>query len=168
MPKIPSYLCSGKFLSRWLILLALCLVLGCASAPRVPIENSQKLREKEGLMASFDQYWNYVAGKEVNKTFTCEVPYAQEMVSLANYRLYMNLLVKADLQRVEVLGMSCEKPFLCCIDCRLTLLKDGRESVRNLRDCWVKVQSGWYHVFKNPIFFPMLGKADGAVGAASG
>ncbi len=108
-------------------------------------------------MAGFNQYWSLVAGKEVEKTFTREAPYIQEMISEKSYALYMKLLYKSELQGVEVLGVTCEQPFLCCIDCRLTFLSHGKTVSRNLRDCWVRVQSKWYHVFKNPLIYPQLG-----------
>jgi len=138
-------------------LLAVGFISGCAQK-RVPIKNDSMLEQKEGLMADFNQYWSLVAGKEVEKTFIREAPYVQEMISESSYRLYMKLLYKSELQGVEVLGVSCEQPYLCCIDCRLTFLSHGKSVSRELRDCWVRVQSKWYHVFKNPIVFPQLGE----------
>ncbi len=143
------------------LLLAVGFISGCAQK-RVPIKNDSVLEEKEGLMADFNQYWSLVARKEVEKTFAREAPYVQEMISESSYRLYMKLLYKSELQGVEVLGVSCEQPFFCCIDCRLTFLSQERTVRRNRRDCWVRVQSKWYHVLKNPIVFPQLGNLQAA------
>ena len=130
--------------------------IGCGHK-RVPVKNNGAFQENERLMAGFNQYWSLVARKEVGKTFTREAPYVQEMISEESYRLYMNLLYKSELQGVEVLGVTCEQPFLCCVDCRLTFLSHGKTVSRSLRDCWVRVQNKWYHIFKNPIIYPQLG-----------
>ena len=128
------------------------------NSPDQDLSLEELVQENERLMAGFNQYWSLVARKEVGKTFTREAPYVQEMISEESYKLYMNLLYKSELRGVEVLGVTCEQPFLCCVDCRLTFLSHGKTVSRSLRDCWVRVQNKWYHIFKNPIIYPQLGE----------
>jgi hypothetical protein len=147
---------------QWLLIGPLLLIIvsgiiGCAGYQRFPIKNSAVLGDQEGLRASYSQYWHYFAGKEVDKTFACEAPYVREILGRDAYRLYQNLFMKADLQEVEVLNVTCEQPFLCCVDCRLTYAADSKQKVRERRDCWVRVEGTWYHVLKNQMLFPQLG-----------
>ncbi len=147
---------------KWFLAgLLLCLLIvvsscGCANN-RISVKNDNLLDDKEGLRESFNQYWRFIAGKEVEKTFACEAPYVQEMVNKNTYRLYQkNFLMKADLKKVEVLNsMVCEQPFKCCIDCRLYYDAEGRKKVSERQDCWVLVDGSWYHVLRSPLFFPM-------------
>lgn len=157
---------------KWLVMGALLLLVsgfgaGCAHF-QSPVENSKVLDGKEGLKKEFKRYWSLAARKEVDEMFAREAPYIQEVISKKRYRLYMKFMTKAELRRVDILNMTCEQPFLCCVDCRMTTMVEGREVVKELRDCWVRVKSDWFHVFKNPIFFPMLGKAPVVGKAASG
>lgn len=147
---------------KWfLVCLLLCLLIvassyGCANN-RISVKNDNLLDDKKGLREAFNQYWRFIAGKEVEKAFACEAPYVQEMVNESTYRLYQkNFLMKADLEKVEVYNsMLCEQPFKCCIDCRLYYNADGRKKVSERQDCWVLVDGNWYHVFRSPLFFPM-------------
>lgn len=141
------------------LLLVSAMGLNGCGLRRVLVKNNRAFQEKEELMAGFNQYWSLVAGKEVKKTFTREAPYVQEMISEESYALYLKLLYKSELQGVEVLGVTCEQPNVCCVDCRLTFLSNGKTVSRSLRDCWVRVQKKWYHVFKNPLIYPQLGDA---------
>jgi len=141
-----------------LLLLIVGLGYGCAGYRRIPVKNVAVLDDQVGLMASFSQYWRFVAGKEVEKTFVCEAPYVREILGKDAYVLYQNLFMKADLQEVEVLGVTCERSFLCCVDCRLTYVVDGKKEVHERRDRWVQVGDRWYHVLKNPMLFPQLGR----------
>lgn len=159
MPKVQRRLCRKWILIVMACMLAVGLGIGCAHF-EVPVKNGNVLDENEQLREAFNQYWSYVAGKEVEETFAREAPHVQEMISEGSYRLYMNLFIKADLREVEILSLSCEQPFSCCIDCRMTYDADGKKVVRNLRDCWVRVGGDWYHIFRNPILFPQLGALD--------
>ncbi len=155
MRKIPYCFCR-----QWLIGSILCflilLSLGSCSYNQVLIENADNVfKENDGLEAAFNQYWWLMAGKEVKKAFTMEAPYAQEMISEERYVLYKKLFLKGELEEIKVLKVNCGKPFLCCIDCQMTYNVRGKRQVRELRDCWVRVKSGWYHVFRSPLFFPM-------------
>ncbi len=146
---------------QWLLIGLLLLIIvsgiGCAGYQRFPVKNSAVLDDQEGLRASFSRYWRFFAGKEVDKTFACEAPYVREILGKDAYGLYQNLFMKADLQEVEVLDVTCEQPFLCCIDCRMTYAAKGGQKVHERRDCWVLVEGSWYHVLKNPMLFPQLG-----------
>lgn len=141
---------------KWILMaLLLGVVLGTGCMHRqVVISDGDVIVEKDGLKTSFYRYWEFIAGKEVDKAFACESPYVQEMVEVGHYRNYKNLVTPGDLQEVKVLGMSCEQPFLCCLDCRMTYSVGNEKVERELRDCWVLVSGDWYHVFKNPLLFP--------------
>jgi len=132
---------------------------GCAGN-RISVKNDNLLDEREGLRAAFNQYWRFIAGKEVEKAFTFEAPHVQEMVNGDAYRLYQQLFMQADLQEVEISdkkdGLICEQPFLCCFNCRMVYRSDKKgKDVHYRRDCWVLVDGRWYHAFRSPLFFPM-------------
>lgn len=135
------------------LLAVLCFHTGCVHQNFL-VKNDKLFGEKEVLKKSFNQYWQNIAGKEVKKAFVREAPYVQEMISEDTYRLYQNLFMKADLQEVEIYRIMCEKPFLCCVDCRMDYDDHGRKDVRDRRDCWVLVDGNWYHVLNSPILFP--------------
>ena len=91
------------------------------------------------------------------------------MVSEDRYGFYLNAMVgKAELSDIEVLGIQCEQPYYCCINCRLVYDAKGRKEERNLRDCWVKVGNAWSHVLKNPMIFPQLGMGGAGRTAVAG
>lgn len=151
---------------RWSLIIGLLLLLiglgiGCAGYQRLPVKNSAVLDVQDGLKSRFSQYWRFFARKEVDKTSVYEAPYVREILSENAYRLYLNLFMKDDLQEVEVLGVTCEQPFLCCVDCRLTYSNGDKREVREVRerrDCWVRVEGAWYHVLRNPMLLPQLGQ----------
>lgn len=160
-----SKVSSGDYRRSWIgaIIVAGLLALltaGCGMNSTL-VKNGDRLQAHDGLLASFNQYWTVRAGKDAEAAFKLEAPYVQEMTSLNRYRLYAaSLSRKTRLVDVEVLDMQCEQPFCCCINCRLVFkADDGREVVRNLRDCWVLAAGRWSHVLKNPMIFPELGMA---------
>jgi len=153
MQKIQCGFCPGWFVVG--ILCCLILLSGCSHL-RIPIRDSGGVfGENDDLKAAFNQYWQLMAGKEVKKTFAKEAPHVREMVSESRYLLYRKLLLKGDIQEVKALKVTCEKPFLCCVDCQITHDVRGRSEMYELRDCWVRVKGDWYHVFRSPLFFPM-------------
>jgi len=155
MQKIRYRFCQQWFLGGLLSLLVL-LSLGSCSYNQVLIKNADSVfKENDGLEAAFNQYWRLMAGKEVKKAFMMEAPYVQEMISEQRYGLYKKLFLKGEFEEIKVQKMKCGKPFLCCIDCQMTYNVRGKRQVRGLRDCWVRVESGWYHVFRSPLFFPL-------------
>ena len=145
-----------RFWRKWFLVCLLavfCLLTGCVHQ-KFSVKNDNIFGEKDVLKKTFNQYWRNIAGKEVEKAFAREAPYVQEMISEDTYRLYQKLFLKAELQEVEIYRMMCEKPFLCCVDCRMVYDFDGKKDVRDRRDCWVLVDGDWYHIFKSPILFP--------------
>jgi len=155
MRKIPD-----RFYRHWfiggLVCLLVLLSLGSCSTNQILIKDADGVfKQNDGLEAAFNQYWQLMARKEVKKAFTKEAPYVQEMVSEDRYVLYKKLFLKGELTGIKVLKVNCGKPFLCCIDCQMTYNVRGKSETRELRDCWVRVESGWYHVFRSPLFFPM-------------
>ena len=136
-------------------LLAL-LIAGCGSTSTL-VKQSDKLEAPDGLLVAFNQYWTARAKKDEQATFKREAAYIQEMISLKTYQLYLHALSgNAELVEVEILDMQCEKPFLCSVDCKMKYDVKSRINVRESRDIWVKVGDGWYHVVRNPLFFPQL------------
>jgi len=130
--------------------------LGSCSYNRVLVKDADNvLKEDVGLEAAFNRYWQLMARKEVKKTFMMEAPYVQEMISRGRYELYKNLFLKGEIEELKILDVHYEQPFLCCIDCQMTVEKEGRSDVREFRDCWVKTGDDWYHAFKSPLFFPL-------------
>ena len=147
---------------QWLLIGLLGLIVGlgagCAHFQRLPVKNSAVLDDHEGLTASFSRYWRLIARKEVEKALDCEAPHVREIIGLDAYALYQNLFMKADLQEVEVLAISCERDFLCHVDCRLIYKANGHRDTRERRDFWLRLTDGaWYHVLKNPMLLPQLG-----------
>ncbi len=149
-------------MSRAAGLMAVMLLVAC-SLSHFAIRNTDPLAERKGLLESFNRYWSMRAKKDLKHCFLLEAPYFQEMVSPSHYRLYMGLSSKAKLQEVSVLGMECERPFLCYVRCRLTFTPKNssgaswHEDTRDLRDCWVRVNGTWYHVLRNPLLLPQFG-----------
>ena len=146
-------------------LMAVMLVVAC-SLRHFAIRNTDVFAERKGLLESFNTYWSMRAKKDLKHCFLLEAPYLQEMVSPKHYRLYMGLSSRAKLRQVSVLGMECERPFLCYVRCRLTFSPKNssgasgsswRKDIRNLRDCWVRVNGSWYHVLRNPLLLPHFG-----------
>ena len=148
------------FCSQWFIGFLLCFVillsLESCSYNQVLIKDADAVFKQDvGFEAAFNQYWQLMAEKEVKKTFMMEAPYIRDMVSVDRYRLYKKLFLKGNIKEVKVLGLKCDQPFRCCVDCQITYTVKGRSDVRELQDCWVWVKSGWYHIFESPLFFPM-------------
>jgi hypothetical protein len=166
-----SKVSSGNYRRSWIgaIIVAGLLALltaGCGTSSTL-VKNGDRLRVRDGLLASFNHYWTVRAGGEPQATFKLEAPYVREMASFNRYRLYLRALGrKARLMDVEVLDLRCEQPFYCTVSCRLVYeAADGRKEERKLRDHWVLAAGRWSHVLRNPMFFPELGKAGGAGGA---
>jgi len=157
MRKISCGDCRRSWISALVVagLLAL-LTAGCGMNSTL-VKQSDKLEAPEGLLAAFNQYWTARAAKDEQATFKREAAYIQEMISLKTYQLYLHALSgNAELVDIEILNMQCEKPFLCSVDCKMKYDVKSRTNVRESRDIWVKVGDGWYHVVRNPLFFPQL------------
>lgn len=142
------------------------LTAGCGMNSTL-VKNGDRLQPKDGLLASFNQYWTVRATKEPHASFKLEAPYIQEMTSFNRYRLYVEALSRnARLVDVEILDLQCEQPFYCTVSCRLVYeTAKGRKEERKLRDFWVLAAGRWSHVLHNPMIFPELGKAFGMSGA---
>jgi hypothetical protein len=54
------------------------------------------------------------------------------------------------------LGIDHEGEYLCAVKCKLLIeLPDGKKEEVGIRDRWVLVRDKWYHLIKNPFFFPI-------------
>ncbi len=145
---------------RWILtLIALVVVgavVGCAATPVEFNFRSDVFGSKNRLKQNFLRYWSLRAKGEVEAAFALEAPYIQEMVGLDYYKRYLKLY-KARLQKLEVKKVSCPEPFYCELECRSVWMgKKDRQDVRWFKDRWVKVSGNWYHVLKDPLFFPQL------------
>lgn len=145
------------------------LVAGCvtpggrSSLVTVSPEMAAETEIAPELLARFNRYWRDYATGEVEKTFALEAPYIQEMVQIEKYELYRGLMTKAKLVALEIYDVKIVNEFIRDIDCRLTYETDkGKRDVRERRDRWLRVESGWYHVLRNSLLFPEISGGEGA------
>jgi hypothetical protein len=144
------------------------LVAGCATSDgslsrgslwvTVPPEVRDGLKTDDELLARFNQFWRAYADGDVDGAFALEAPYIQEMVSPDKYRLYLNLMTsKSTLAAVEIVAIHEVNDFIREVECRLIMENaTGERHERETRDRWLRVESGWYHTFTNPLLFPEL------------
>jgi hypothetical protein len=144
------------------------LVAGCATSDKtfnhgslwvtVPPEMRDGPKMEAELLARFNQFWRAYADGDVAGAFALEAPYIQEMVQPEKYRLYHDLMLrKSTLKAVEVVAIHEINDFIREVECRLIMENaTGERHERETLDRWLRVESGWYHTFTNPLLFPEL------------
>jgi hypothetical protein len=113
-----------------------------------------RLWPDEELKRTFSRYWRLRFAGEVDEAYKLEAPFFQEMTSIGRYRVYVPKLRK-DVQSVEVRGLNRKTSHLVTIEC-LVRMRTAEGELRDvyLEDAWVSVREKWYHVIRDPIFFP--------------
>ena len=106
------------------------------------------------------RYWQarMSADDDPQELFYLEAPYFQAIVSFGKYQNYIRLhKSKEQLDHLQVFAIEKMTDYLYVVRMKVHF-QDAEGQVRSLsyRDNWVCVDGQWYHVIKNPVFFPKV------------
>ncbi len=114
-----------------------------------------EVKISQELKQAFQKYWMLRSKKSIKSLLKREAPYIQDMVSFERYKRYI-LLYKSTIKKIEVKKVDCPQPFFCAIEFKSLWGEGKKQQIYWFRDLWVKVEGKWYHVIKNPLFFPEI------------
>lgn len=119
-------------------------------------ETPEEVWPDEALKDAFARYWGNRFSGTAKEGFKMEAPHFQDLVSEGHYTRFTRNAAINDLRAVRILGIDDEGEYLRVIKCKLILeLPDGQKSEAGIRDRWVFVGDRWYHLIKDPFFFPL-------------
>lgn len=111
----------------------------------------------EGLLHGFSRYWSLRFSQDTEKAFAMEAPYFQYAATMERYELFVRGFQEFDLDRIEVFSIDYQTDYKVSISMSIQYNdKSGKQVTTSRRDMWVQVDGNWYHVIRNPIFFPEL------------
>ena len=114
------------------------------------IEISPEISFPKGLLRAVTLYWEARIERDHRKAFYLEAPYFQEVVLFDYYETYLKFFEKTPLKRIKIKKISCPNGNIC----ELIMELHYADSTRGLKDWWIKIKNKWYHVIKDPLFFP--------------
>ncbi|MGE0086275.1 MAG: hypothetical protein AB7S75_17845 [Desulfococcaceae bacterium] len=134
---------------------------GCASQKAMISYSSGSaagLWPDKKLEDAFSSYWWWRFQGPVEKIFSFEAPYFQEMVPHNNYNIAMTAFIRNELKDIEVYNIQKAEgaEHLYVVENKIRFVDTlGKEREMDIPDLWVYAGEKWYHVIKDPVLFPM-------------
>ncbi len=107
------------------------------------------------LKQAFEQYWHHRSAGAAKEAFSLEAPFFQEMVTENKYLKLFKGAANTQLLTMRIQGLERKSEHLYVIRCTKKF-KDAGGKVRQSHhaDEWVFAGERWYHVLRDPAFFP--------------
>lgn len=128
-----------------------------------------ELKYSEGLEAAtvwpdevmkkrFVQYWTKrFSGDPAAELMSFEAPHFQYMISMKRYQMYLNNFPKGNLTKIVCYNPVKLTEYYYEIPIQVNYMHQKSEAKSfGMKDRWVQVQGQWYHLQRDPMFFPSL------------
>ncbi len=132
--------------------------------PDVPLIYAQELLDEKiwpeaKLRQAFSRYWTLRQKGDLEGMFALEAPYFREMVPFGRYRNYLLMQGgNTKIQEVVLVHFAKKSPYCYDIGTYLEVVDPaGKRRKITVIDRWVQAGGEWYHVVRNPMFFPETG-----------
>ena len=138
-----------------------CGLMGLKPQAKIVYPADQKAKKQvvwpdNHLKLLFGHYWALRFEGEVNKNFELEAPYFQTIVTKEYYKNIFSGAKQNKLIEVVVQKITPKTEHFFEFACLLRFkTMNGKILEKFTLDRWISVRGEWYHVIKDPLFFPI-------------
>lgn len=120
--------------------------------------DSEALWPDLDLKGRFITYWSKrFSTDSAKELMPFEAPHFQKMISMARYQAYLENFPGGELSKIKLYEPNelTEYYFEFPITVHYTHTR-GDKKTFDMKDRWVKVDGVWYHLLRDPLFFPSV------------